>query len=108
MGNQMATTHSSVVRLFSTLLIHITSLKYSKPSETDGSRLLLVCDVALGQCTDVHKKDLTLTKAPEGYDSVHWFCRTPNTHSEFVFYSVLFHDLETLAQQPLQTVSMCG
>ncbi|KAI9546998.1 hypothetical protein NQZ68_021667 [Dissostichus eleginoides] len=59
-------------------------LKYSKPSETDGSRLLLVCDVALGQCTDVHKKDLNLTEVPEGYDSVHGFCRTPNTHSEFV------------------------
>ncbi|KAK1903239.1 Protein mono-ADP-ribosyltransferase PARP4, partial [Dissostichus eleginoides] len=61
-----------------------TSLKYSKRSETDGSRLLLVCDVALGQCMDVHKKDLTLTEAPEGYDSVHGVRRTPNTHSEFV------------------------
>ncbi|XP_033966298.1 protein mono-ADP-ribosyltransferase PARP4 isoform X2 [Pseudochaenichthys georgianus] len=60
------------------------SLKYSKPSETDGSRLLLVCDVALGQGMDVHKKDLTLTEAPEGYDSVHGVRRTPNTHSEFV------------------------
>ncbi|KAF3843478.1 hypothetical protein F7725_002327 [Dissostichus mawsoni] len=57
-----------------------TSLKYSKPSETDGSRLLLVCDVALGQCMDVHKKDLTLTEAPEGYDSVHG-------DDEYVVYS---------------------
>ncbi|XP_063743536.1 protein mono-ADP-ribosyltransferase PARP4 isoform X2 [Eleginops maclovinus] len=61
-----------------------TSLKYSNPSQTDGSRLLLVSDVALGQCVDVHKKDLTLTQAPEGHDSVHGVRRTPNTHSEFV------------------------
>ncbi|XP_044072757.1 protein mono-ADP-ribosyltransferase PARP4 isoform X2 [Siniperca chuatsi] len=60
-----------------------TSLKYSKPSETDGSRLLLVCDVALGRCRDVNKKDLTLTQAPEGHHSVHGVRRTPNTHSEF-------------------------
>ncbi|XP_040912950.1 protein mono-ADP-ribosyltransferase PARP4 isoform X2 [Toxotes jaculatrix] len=60
-----------------------TSLKYSKPCVTDGSRLLLVCDVALGKCRDVHKRDLTLTKAPEGHHSVHGVRRTPNTLSEF-------------------------
>uniref|UniRef100_A0A8C9XRC2 Poly [ADP-ribose] polymerase n=1 Tax=Sander lucioperca TaxID=283035 RepID=A0A8C9XRC2_SANLU len=60
-----------------------TSLKYSKPSETDGSRLLLVCDVALGRCERVHKRDLTLTQAPEGHHSVHGVRRTPNTPSEF-------------------------
>lgn len=62
---------------------HSTSLKYSKPSVTDGSRLLLVCDVALGGCRDIHKKDPTLTQAPEGHDSVHGVRRTPNTQSEF-------------------------
>eukprot|EP00064_Thunnus_orientalis_P008537 superscaffoldBa00001022_g8560 len=60
-----------------------TSLKYSKPSVTDGSRLLLVCDVALGGCKAVHKRDPTLTQAPEGHDSVHGVRRTPNTQSEF-------------------------
>ncbi|XP_038577203.1 protein mono-ADP-ribosyltransferase PARP4 isoform X26 [Micropterus salmoides] len=60
-----------------------TSLKYSKPSETDGSRLLLVCDVALGRCKDVHKRDLTLTQAPEGHHSVHGVRSTHKTHSEF-------------------------
>ncbi|XP_034041968.1 protein mono-ADP-ribosyltransferase PARP4 [Thalassophryne amazonica] len=69
-----------------------TSLKYSKPSETDGSRLLLVCDVALGQCKNVNKKDPTLTQAPEGYHSVHGRCSTPRIHTdfeddEFVVYS---------------------
>ncbi|XP_023286599.1 poly [ADP-ribose] polymerase 4 isoform X2 [Seriola lalandi dorsalis] len=60
-----------------------TSLKYSKCSVTDGSRLLLVCDVALGSCKDVHKRDLTLTEAPEGHHSVHGIRRSRNTHSEF-------------------------
>ncbi|XP_073329534.1 protein mono-ADP-ribosyltransferase PARP4 [Pagrus major] len=60
-----------------------TSLKYSKPSVTDGSRLLLVCDVALGHCRDVRKRDPTLTQAPEGHHSMHGVRRTPNTHSEF-------------------------
>uniref|UniRef100_A0A671Z3J8 Poly [ADP-ribose] polymerase n=1 Tax=Sparus aurata TaxID=8175 RepID=A0A671Z3J8_SPAAU len=60
-----------------------TSLKYSKPSVTDGSRLLLVCDVALGHCRDVYKRDPTLTQAPEGHHSVHGVHRTPNTPSEF-------------------------
>ncbi|XP_067371717.1 protein mono-ADP-ribosyltransferase PARP4 isoform X1 [Channa argus] len=60
-----------------------TSLKYSRPSETDGSRLLLVCDVALGRCWDVHNRDVTLTQAPEGHHSVHGVRRTPKVQSEF-------------------------
>lgn len=50
---------------------------------TDGSRLLLVCDVALGQCKDVRERDLTLTEAPEGYHSVHGVRSTPDAPSEF-------------------------
>ncbi|XP_051563923.1 protein mono-ADP-ribosyltransferase PARP4 isoform X2 [Myxocyprinus asiaticus] len=60
-----------------------TSVKYSKPSVTDGSRLLLVCEVALGQCKNLLKRDTTLTSAPEGYSSVHGVRRTPKTPSEF-------------------------
>ncbi|KAB5576919.1 hypothetical protein PHYPO_G00204060 [Pangasianodon hypophthalmus] len=60
-----------------------TSVKYSKPSVTDGCRLLLVCEVALGQCKDLHKRDFKLTSAPEGYNSVHGVRRTQNTQSDF-------------------------
>ncbi|KAM4731321.1 protein mono-ADP-ribosyltransferase PARP4 [Anableps anableps] len=60
-----------------------TSLKYSKPSQTDGSRLLLVCDVALGFCKSLYKKDLTLTQAPKGYHSVHGVRHTYKATSEF-------------------------
>uniref|UniRef100_A0A4W5P9S4 Poly [ADP-ribose] polymerase n=1 Tax=Hucho hucho TaxID=62062 RepID=A0A4W5P9S4_9TELE len=60
-----------------------TSLKYSKPSVTDGSRLLLVCDVALGRCMDLQKRDSSLTHSPEGYHSVHGVRHTPKKPSEF-------------------------
>lgn len=50
---------------------------------TDGSRLLLVCDVALGRCKDVQKRDLTLTRAPEGHHSVRGVRRTSGVQSEF-------------------------
>ncbi|XP_041931253.1 protein mono-ADP-ribosyltransferase PARP4-like isoform X2 [Alosa sapidissima] len=60
-----------------------TSVKYSRPGVTDGSRLLLVCEVALGYCREFRKKDTTLTSAPEGYDSVHGVRSTPRQHSEF-------------------------
>ncbi|XP_035248728.1 protein mono-ADP-ribosyltransferase PARP4 isoform X2 [Anguilla anguilla] len=60
-----------------------TSLKYSKPGATDGSRLLLVCRVALGQCKDLCKKDPSLSSAPEGYNSVHGVRRAPAVISDF-------------------------
>ncbi|XP_062861653.1 protein mono-ADP-ribosyltransferase PARP4 [Trichomycterus rosablanca] len=60
-----------------------TSVKYSKPSETDGTRLLLVCEVALGQCKDMHTRDFTLTSAPEGYNSVHGVRKSQKMHSDF-------------------------
>lgn len=60
-----------------------TSVKYSKPSVTDGCRLLLVCEVALGQCKDLDKRDFTLTSAPEGYNSVHGVRRALNKHTDF-------------------------
>ncbi|KAM7380147.1 hypothetical protein PAMP_003460 [Pampus punctatissimus] len=73
----------SVILEVESTLAMLTSLKYSKPTVTDGSRLLLVCDVALGGCIDIHKRDPTLTQAPEGYHSVHGVRRSPYTQSDF-------------------------
>lgn len=78
----MALSYSRVKPPWS-ISVHSTSLKYSKPSETDGSRLLLVCDVALGECRDVYKRDLKLTQAPEGHHSVHGVRCTRSTPSDF-------------------------
>uniref|UniRef100_A0A3B3VVP9 Poly [ADP-ribose] polymerase n=1 Tax=Poecilia latipinna TaxID=48699 RepID=A0A3B3VVP9_9TELE len=71
-----------------------TSLNYAKPSETDGSRLLLVCDVALGVCKDLNEEDKTLTEAPQGYHSVHGVRQTNKTTSEFTNPKLLFKDDE--------------
>uniref|UniRef100_A0A3P9Q1J7 Poly [ADP-ribose] polymerase n=1 Tax=Poecilia reticulata TaxID=8081 RepID=A0A3P9Q1J7_POERE len=60
-----------------------TSLRYAHPSETDGSRFLLVCDVALGVCKNLYKRDQTLTEAPQGYHSVHGVRQTKKTTSDF-------------------------
>ncbi|XP_055988932.1 protein mono-ADP-ribosyltransferase PARP4 [Sorex fumeus] len=66
-----------------------TSIKYSCPGETEGSRLLVICDVALGKCMDLEKRDFSLTKAPPGYDSVHGVAgpATDFEDDEFVVYN---------------------
>uniref|UniRef100_A0A8B9X2Q8 Poly [ADP-ribose] polymerase n=1 Tax=Bos mutus grunniens TaxID=30521 RepID=A0A8B9X2Q8_BOSMU len=60
-----------------------TSIKYSHPGQTDGARLLVVCDVTLGRCMDLHKRDFSLTEAPPEYDSVHGVRGTDMVSSDF-------------------------
>nr|XP_019605170.1 PREDICTED: poly [ADP-ribose] polymerase 4 [Rhinolophus sinicus] len=60
-----------------------TSIKYSHPGKTDGTRLLAICDVALGKCADLHRKDFSLTEAPPGYDSVHGVPGTATVSTDF-------------------------
>ncbi|KAM6157375.1 protein mono-ADP-ribosyltransferase PARP4 isoform 2-T2 [Erethizon dorsatum] len=60
-----------------------TSIKYSHPGETDGSRLLVICDVALGRCVDLFQKAFSLTEAPLGYDSVHGVSATASVPTDF-------------------------
>lgn len=60
-----------------------TSMKYSAPTQTDGSRLLVICEVALGNCLDLNKKDFSLTNAPLGYHSVHGIRKAPGLDTDF-------------------------
>eukprot|EP00079_Xenopus_tropicalis_P033572 XP_017947343.1 PREDICTED: poly [ADP-ribose] polymerase 4 [Xenopus tropicalis] len=60
-----------------------TSVKYSEPSVTNGAHLLLVCEVALGNCKDLYKRDFSLTGAPSGFDSVHGVRQVPRRKSDF-------------------------
>lgn len=60
-----------------------TSIKYAHAGQTDGSRLLVICDVALGKCMDLFKKDFSLTEAPPGYDSVHGVSKTASVPTDF-------------------------
>ncbi|KAL1268029.1 hypothetical protein QQF64_033392 [Cirrhinus molitorella] len=85
-----------------------TSVKYSKPSVTDGSRLLLVCEVALGRCKDLLKKDTTLTCAPDGYHSVHGVQRTPNRLSEFEDDEFVIYNTEQIRLKYVVQYSLEG
>ncbi|XP_064167801.1 protein mono-ADP-ribosyltransferase PARP4 [Anguilla rostrata] len=90
-----------------------TSLKYSKPGATDGSRLLLVCRVALGQCKDLCMKDPSLSSAPEGYNSVHGVRCTPTVVSDFEDHEYVVYQTDqvqmeyvvqfTLNDEPVKT-----
>ncbi|KAE8627490.1 hypothetical protein XENTR_v10007022 [Xenopus tropicalis] len=60
-----------------------TSIKYSEPAVTNGARLIVVCDVALGNCKDVYKRDFSLTAAPSGFHSVHGVRQIPGAKSDF-------------------------
>ncbi|XP_062983799.1 protein mono-ADP-ribosyltransferase PARP4 [Elgaria multicarinata webbii] len=60
-----------------------TSMKYSLPSKTDGTRLLVICDVALGNCWDTDWMDSSLTAAPPGYNSVHGVRKTKGNDTDF-------------------------
>uniref|UniRef100_A0A2K6E9N5 Poly [ADP-ribose] polymerase n=1 Tax=Macaca nemestrina TaxID=9545 RepID=A0A2K6E9N5_MACNE len=82
LGNVRPLLHGSPVRNIVGILCR-TSIKYSHPGETDGTRLLLICDVALGKCMDLHKKDFSLTEAPPGYDSVHGVSQTASVTTDF-------------------------
>ncbi|XP_040853783.1 protein mono-ADP-ribosyltransferase PARP4-like [Ochotona curzoniae] len=59
------------------------TIKYAHPGETEGTRFLLVCDVALGECIEFDQKDFSLTEAPEGYHSVHGVARTASLNTDF-------------------------
>lgn len=79
---------------------------------SDGCRLLLVCEVALGQCKDLYKRDFTLTSAPEGYNSVHGVRHTQNAPSDFEV--LLVHKISSLAREhsrasfdSLRSVCLC-
>ncbi|MBZ3872524.1 Poly [ADP-ribose] polymerase 4 [Sciurus carolinensis] len=82
LGNVRSLLHGSPVRNIVGILSS-TSIKYSQPGETDGSRLLVICDVALGKCMDLFKKDFSLTEAPPGYNSVHGVSNTASIPTEF-------------------------
>ncbi len=59
-----------------------TSAKYSSPSMT-GMRMMLINEVALGECLQVTKTHTTLTQPPEGYHSVQGVKTSKQNPSDF-------------------------
>lgn len=71
-----------------------TSLKYALKSESKHTRLIAVCEVALGECKHVKDYDVTLTKAPEGFNSVHGVKQdAQNNDSKFGDNEYVIYDL---------------
>ena len=64
-------------------LFNSTCLKYSKPSNSRGTRLALVNEVALGKCKDFDEFVQSLVKPPDGYDSAHGVRNQEGTTSKF-------------------------
>ncbi|XP_054079556.1 protein mono-ADP-ribosyltransferase PARP4 isoform X3 [Rissa tridactyla] len=76
------------------------SIKYSSPSEVDGTRLLAVCDVALGSCLDLYEQDYSLNNAPSGFDSVHGVRKTADISSDFEV--VMFQTYTNQNSKPIE------
>ena len=48
-----------------------------------GSRIMLLCDVALGQMCDTDQSDAQITAPPDGFDSMHGVKATEDKTSFF-------------------------
>jgi len=73
--------------LFIHLFVHLcccsTSAGYSHASSSKGTRLMALCDVALGKCLDTYRHDMTLTRPPDDFDSVHGVRCSSDVMSDF-------------------------
>ncbi|KAL8624962.1 hypothetical protein ACOMHN_039849 [Nucella lapillus] len=80
-----------------------TSAAYSTPSKTRGTRLMLVSEVALGDCCDFTTTDTSLSAPPEGYHSARGVGKKHNNASafendEYVVYDVRQQRLRYLVE----------
>ncbi|XP_076077942.1 protein mono-ADP-ribosyltransferase PARP4-like isoform X2 [Mytilus galloprovincialis] len=60
-----------------------TSIQYSDQSKCKGTRMMLVSNVALGNCKDFTEYHKDLQGPPEGYDSCHGVASSEDQSSEF-------------------------
>ncbi|XP_069825881.1 protein mono-ADP-ribosyltransferase PARP4-like isoform X4 [Dendropsophus ebraccatus] len=85
-----------------------TSIKYSHPSSVTGSRLLMVCDVALGNCADVFRRDYTITEPPNGFHSVHGVRRKDRLNSDFSDDEYVVYDVKQIQMRYIVQFSTDG
>ncbi|XP_073439175.1 protein mono-ADP-ribosyltransferase PARP4 isoform X5 [Dendrobates tinctorius] len=85
-----------------------TSIKYSQPSDTTGSRLLVICDVALGKCKDVFHRNYTITEAPNGFDSVHGVQQKEGVKSDFTDDEYVVYDVSQVRMRYVVQFSTDG
>lgn len=70
-----------------------TCLQYAVPSVVSGLRLLLICEVALGECCDLTSIHTDLTAPPSGFHSCHGVKLTEDTLTDFVVHVILMTDI---------------
>uniref|UniRef100_A0A8B8EL51 Poly [ADP-ribose] polymerase n=1 Tax=Crassostrea virginica TaxID=6565 RepID=A0A8B8EL51_CRAVI len=61
-----------------------TCLQYAVPSVVSGIRLLIICEVALGECCDLTSIHRDLTAPPSGFHSCHGVKLTEDTPTDFM------------------------
>ncbi|XP_062605822.1 uncharacterized protein LOC134267631 isoform X2 [Saccostrea cucullata] len=61
-----------------------TCLHYAEPSRDTGMRMLIACDVALGNCCDCTTLQTDLTAPPTGYHSCHGVKMTEENVTDFM------------------------
>jgi poly [ADP-ribose] polymerase len=86
-----------------------TSLKYCRQGgRARNTRVLAVCDVALGNCKDCLELDTSLSRPPDGYDSTHGVVREGSqfVDSEYVVYDQIQCRLKYLIEFATEPVKV--
>jgi poly [ADP-ribose] polymerase len=71
----------------------VLSIRYTTASQSTNIRLLVVCDVALGDHKDYYDYDTSLVRAPDGFQSVRGVKSTDTVQSKFTENEYVIHDL---------------
>ncbi len=75
-----------------------TSLKYTNLNKSRNTRLVAICDVALGNCKDYNDFDTTLNEAPKNYNSTHGVKGTKFNDDEYVIYDICQQKIKYLIE----------
>ncbi len=70
-----------------------TSLKYTDLSRLKNSRMIAVCDVALGNCKDYFEYNFELNEAPKDYHSTHGVSNNSGIESKFIDDEYVIYDI---------------
>ncbi|XP_071133573.1 uncharacterized protein [Mytilus edulis] len=85
-----------------------TSIQYSDQSKCKGTRMMLVSNVALGNCKDFTEYQKDLQGPPEGYESCHGVASSEDQPSEFKDNEFVIYNTDQQMTQYLVEFSVKG
>ncbi|VDI59028.1 poly [ADP-ribose] polymerase [Mytilus galloprovincialis] len=85
-----------------------TSIQYSDQSKCKGTRMMLVSNVALGNCKDFTEYQKDLQGPPEGYESCHGVASSEDQPSEFMDNEFVIYKTDQQMTQYLVEFSVMG